>query len=149
MKRLLILISFCLITINLFAQHQPGHNTPVDPSSEIWKKLRRLKYEEVNYSFLPKFSDEIKALDGKIITVKGFIIPMQEASNTTYFMLSYYPYSNCYFCGGAGPETIVEVKASKAVIFTSKAITVTGKLKLNKDDEEHLFYILENSSLVD
>jgi hypothetical protein len=149
-KNIFLLISLMSFT-GVFAQlpqqqgHTTGHNTAADPSSETWKKLRSLKYEEINATYFPKFSEDIKALDGKVVELKGFIIPLQETTTTTYFMLSYFPFSNCYFCGAAGPETVVEVKAAKPVIYTSKPVVLSGKLKLNRSDEEHLFYILEET----
>jgi hypothetical protein len=139
----------CLVAFPLFRMaaqpHAPGHNTPVDVSSQVWKTLRGLKYEQVNSMFVPQFNAEIKALEGKKLTIKGFIIPLQETTTTTYFMLSYFPFSNCYFCGQAGPETVIEVKADKPFTYTEKPVMVSGTLKLNRDDEEHLFYILENT----
>jgi hypothetical protein len=125
--------------------HAPTHKIAADPSSDIWRKLRSLTYEQVNYVYYPKFSEEIKALEGKKVTLKGFIIPLQETTTTTYFMLSYFPFSNCYFCGQAGPETVIEVKAAKPFTYTEKPVTITGTLKLNREDEEHLFYMLEGT----
>ena len=157
MKNAVIVLVLLLAFQPLFAQpqtqplakagHSTEHKTAADPGSDVWKKLRGLKYEQVNYVYYPKFNDDIKALDGTKIKIKGFMIPLQETTTTTYFMLSYFPFSNCYFCGQAGPETVMEIKAAKPFTYTEKPITVSGTLKLNRDDEEHLFYILEGTVL--
>ena len=56
----------------------------------------------------------------------------------------------CFFCGGAGPETVLEAESKdrKTIKYTSKEITIKGKLKLNKDDINHLNFILKEAVFV-
>jgi hypothetical protein len=51
----------------------------------------------------------------------------------------------CYFCGGAGPESVIEVTVKKPLKFTSRVITLKGTLKLNDSDPDKLFYLLINA----
>jgi hypothetical protein len=95
----------------------------------------------------PKFPAGLKAMDGKKFTLDGFVIPMQTASNHNYFVLSRYPFQNCFFCGGAGPETVVEVYSDKKYSLTDQRVRVTGTLKLNENDPLHLFFILEQAQV--
>ncbi|GAB4240918.1 MAG: hypothetical protein Tsb0034_17660 [Ekhidna sp.] len=92
----------------------------------------------------PKFSDLLYEAQGKTITLEGFIIPMQQEGDQDYFVLSRFPYQSCFFCGAAGPETVVEVYSERGFRFTDEQVRVTGKLRLNEDNPLHLFYILEN-----
>lgn len=114
-------------------------NTSTD---DMWKILMSVKYKYYKDAYIPQFTDDIKAYDGKIITLKGYIYPLEEASKHSIFMLSYYPVNMCFFCGGAGPESVIEVNAKTPITHSSKPVTIKGKLKLNKVDRERVFYIL-------
>ncbi len=92
----------------------------------------------------PKFTDQLKLREGKELTLEGFIIPLQQESNQDYFVLSRFPYQSCFFCGAAGPETVVEVYSDREFRYTDERVRVTGKLRLNDDNPLHLFYILED-----
>ena len=57
----------------------------------------------------PEYSQEIIALQGKTVEVEGYIIPLKGERAQSHFMYSAYPYAMCYFCGAAGPETVMQV----------------------------------------
>ena len=96
----------------------------------------------------PVFSDKIHALNGKEVTVKGFIIPVEGYKSHKEFIFSAFPYSMCFFCGGAGPESVMEVESVEPVEYTTESITLRGKLKLNTDDVNKLMYALTEARLV-
>lgn len=54
----------------------------------------------------------------------------------------------CFFCGGAGPESVMEVTSLDAVAYTAESITLKGKLKLNSDDVNKLMYALTEARMV-
>lgn len=112
---------------------------------DIWKILLKVKYSFKGNKYTPKFEAKHKALDRKTVTISGYMYPLEEAKEHQYFMLSYYPIKVCFFCGGAGPESIIEVNTQKPVKFTSKKITLTGQLRLNPDDPDRMFFILLNA----
>ena len=91
----------------------------------------------------PKFPEQLKLREGKELTLEGFIIPLQQEADQDYFVLSRFPYQSCFFCGAAGPETVVEVYSDREFRYTDERVRVTGKLRLNDDNPLHLFYILE------
>lgn len=91
----------------------------------------------------PQFSEQLKLREGKEIVLEGFIIPLQQEGDQDFFVLSRFPYQSCFFCGGAGPETVVEVYSDHQFRFTDERVQVKGRLRLN-DDPLHLFFILEN-----
>ena len=93
---------------------------------------------------LPNFSPELVMNEGNQITLEGFIIPLDQIASQDYFVLSRFPYQSCFFCGGAGPETVVEVYAESDFRYTDGQVRVTGTLRLNRDNPLHLFYILED-----
>lgn len=91
----------------------------------------------------PMFGQKVRALEGKTVVVKGYIIPTDGYRSEKAFVFSEFPYSISFFSGGAGPETVVEVYASKPVRFTSEPVYLRGILRLNGTDPEHLIYALE------
>ena len=117
-------------------------------TEDVWKVLLKVKYSFYKNYYIPKFDDKIKALDGKIVTIKGFMYPIDEKIKHEFFYLSYYPVNVCFFCGGAGPESVVEVNSRKAIPLKSRAVNVRGKLKLNYKDRQRLFFILLNAEVI-
>lgn len=120
-----------------------------------WKTLAKVKIEKrfdetLNYEMdFPTFSKEVEALNGKEITLEGWMIPLDELRGKNYFVLSALPFANCFFCGGAGPETVLEVFLKKDLSFTEKRIKVRGKLTINPDDPLKLMYILQEAEIID
>lgn len=91
----------------------------------------------------PQFSEQLKARQGSKVTLEGFIIPLQQDTQQDFFILSRFPYQSCFFCGAAGPETVVEVYSDRSFKYTDERVRVSGTLKLN-DNPLNLFYALEN-----
>jgi hypothetical protein len=54
----------------------------------------------------------------------------------------------CFFCGGAGPESVMEVYAKEAIKYTTEAIIIKGKLELNSNDVNQLMYILNDAEMI-
>lgn len=114
--------------------------------SDIWKNLAKISYKKEYDAVMgfkidkPVFGENIKAMEGKEIEVKGYIIPVDGYKSHKEFVFSAFPYSQCFFCGGAGPETVMEVEAKEAVKFTADAITLKGKLSLNDSDVNRLMF---------
>lgn len=131
-----------------------GFCIALQAQDNAWKTLGKVTYKKEYDEMLgfkvdvPIFSDEIKKLEGKEVTIKGYIIPVEGYKSHKEFIFSAYPYSMCFFCGGAGPETVLEVKAKTAVPFTADPITIKGKLHLNSTDINKLMYSLSNVELV-
>lgn len=125
------------------------------PEKNIWKVLSKIEIERrfdetINFEVeFPIFSNEVKALNGKEITLEGWMIPLDELRGKNYFVLSALPFANCFFCGGAGPETVMEVFLKKKLSFTEKRIKVKGKLTINADDPMRLMYIMEEAEIID
>ncbi len=128
---------------------------PALPSQEGWQLFERVRFvekyfKELNdYYLAPSFDSSIKAHEGKEITLKGHYIPV-DMDEPDEIILSKSPYSMCFFCGGAGPETVAEVYfSSKRPKFKSdQMITVKGKLELNSTDVNHMNFILRNATVI-
>jgi len=141
MKKGLVASWLILFSLPILAQH-----TKIDwqfLAKVKWNEKYFPKYEETVY--YPVFSDEVTATDGKLVELSGYVIPVDVEAD--YYVLSANPFASCFFCGNAGPESVVELQlTSKKNIFrTDERATFTGRLKLNWDDLEHCNYILQNA----
>jgi len=122
-------------------------------TESLWKTLAKITYKKEYDDFLgfkidkPVFSEEIKALNGKEVRVKGFIIPVEGYKGQKEFILSAFPYSMCFFCGGAGPESVMNVSAIEPIEYSAESVILTGKLYLNSDDVNELMYSLKDARL--
>jgi hypothetical protein len=127
--------------------------TPEPPDG--WKVLSKVKFTSVFYKehqahFLtPFFDSSIRSFEGKEFVLRGHYLPL-ETDEKNVIILSRSPYSMCFFCGGAGPESVAEVHfAGKVPRFKAdQIITVKGILKLNGKDISHLNFILKEAVLV-
>ncbi len=125
------------------------------PSKSTWRTLSKITFKKVYDELMvfkvdmPVFSDQIKELDGKEITVKGYIVPTEGYKSHTEFILSAFPYNMCFFCGGAGPETVMEVESKEGVKFSADPIILKGVLRLNDNDINKLMYKIESASLIE
>ncbi len=123
-------------------------------SKNLWTTLGKVTFKKQYDEMLgfkvdvPVFADEVRALNGKLVEIKGYIIPVEGYKNQKEFVFSAFPYNMCFFCGGAGPETVMEVYAKESVKYTAEAIILRGKLELNDSDVNRLMYILNNAEMV-
>ncbi|TAH19268.1 MAG: DUF3299 domain-containing protein [Cytophagales bacterium] len=110
-----------------------------------WEKKYNKEFEEyINY---PKFGEKVKAFKDKEVIINGYFLPVEVDGN--YIVISAVPYQSCFFCGGAGVETVMEVFLKKKKKVKSLKISVKGKLYLNYDDVEHLVYLLKDAEIVE
>jgi hypothetical protein len=116
-----------------------------------WETLSRLELVSGFDDFLgeetevPFFSEELKGFEGEIVTIEGYVIPLQTSREGDFFVLSRFPYNNCFFCGNAGPETVAEIYTKDKVATEDSRVRVTGRLELNANDPLHLFFILSEA----
>ena len=121
----------------------------------VWHILSEVGYEnkpsEQNGFQIdtPKFSKRLWSYNGKKIQLKGYLIPLSELGGKNEYMLSSAPFNSCFFCGGAGPETIVEIQTKEKIKFTTKQIVMEGTIVLNDKDPDHHIYILKNIKLIE
>jgi hypothetical protein len=120
-----------------------------------WELLKNVEFDEIwseefqAYYMIPKFSNAVKAMDGKQVQIRGFIIPVDIVQD--YYVLSANPYSSCFFCGQAGPESVMEIEMVKKYegLRMDQVITFKGKLRLNVDNIYQLNYILEDAEILE
>lgn len=120
-----------------------------DQQPDGWAIFSRVKFsekffKEENTTYLyPLFDTRIRAYEGKEVVLTGHYIPW-DVEDHRVMIVSKFPNNACFFCGGAGPETVAEVYFAQAAprLKADQVITVRGKLKLNDRDVDHMNFIL-------
>ena len=144
MRTLLLTLSFFLLA-GVAAQAQ---------DTNLWKTLSKITYEKKFDELLgfkvdvPVFSEGIQELEGEMVEVSGYIVPVEGYKSHTEFIFSAYPYNMCFFCGGAGPETVMEVTSIEPIKYSTERVKLRGKLTLNSDDINRLMYIMTDATLI-
>jgi len=140
--RKILLIAFIISTLPLMAQQT---------SSANWAKLAKVTYDktedEYGEIYVPKFSTDVRSMNGKTIVLEGFIVPFDGLFDPKKIIVSALPIASCFFCGGSGPETVAEVYLKESVKYTAKAVRVTGTLYLNDKDYNQLMYVLKDAKM--
>ena len=120
-------------------------------SADNWETMADVKYEksqdEYGEIYVPKFGNDVRKMEGKTISLKGFIIPFEGMFEPKHIIISSLPIAACFFCGGSGPETVAEAYLKEEVKYTSKPVTVTGTLTLNDTDYDQLMYVLKDAKV--
>ncbi len=132
---------FLLLSNSLFAQTTIDWITLADVQFE--QKLS----EESGESFdEATFGEKVKAFEGLEVSISGYVIPLDPFGLS--FVLSRTTNANCFFCGGGGPETIIEInlqpdKLKKYEMDDRR--TFKGILQLNKTNLKHFTYLLKDA----
>ena len=132
LKNILVLVLITISAGNVFSQTTVSWNTFAQV--KFHRRYSETFGFEVNIK-PPEFSRELLALDGKEILVKGYVIPVD--IELGMYMVSANAFANCFFCGNAGPETVVElIPSSKMPRFsTDQIVTFKGILQINREGE--------------
>jgi len=141
MKQIFIFV-FLLASVRLSAQ--------LDLS---WETLSEIEYSyvqnyEANFWYgTPSFSEKVKGMEGKEVKIKGYVLPMDVSGEQ--YVLSAFPFASCFFCGGAGQESVIELRLKdfERKFETDEYLEFRGILKLN-DAELELNYILDKAQVL-
>jgi hypothetical protein len=152
-KLIIPLIALSAVVFSMGAFYQPEEvSAPAAPTELTWKALTDVQFKEVYvpeldaYYWKPTFGASVKAIEGKEVFITGYVIPVDVDDN--FYVVSRYPYANCFFCGGGGPESVVDIQfAGKNRQYkTDERLTFKGKFKLNADDIYQMNYILTGAA---
>lgn len=117
-----------------------------------WQVLSDVEFKDIYleeldaYYWMPTFGSQIVAAEGKEFFITGYVIPVDVDED--FYVLSRYPFANCFFCGGAGPESVIDLRfpgKSPRPYQTDERLSFRGVLRLNADDVYQMNYILEGA----
>ncbi|MCI0704220.1 MAG: tetratricopeptide repeat protein [Planctomycetia bacterium] len=107
-----------------------------------------LSATSVNAKGQPTFAKYLEQLDGKTVTLTGFMQPVKDELAFSAFLLLEYPVG-CWFCETPDPTGLisVELKAGITAEFRKGLVKVTGRLVLNRDDPESYLFQLKDARI--
>lgn len=131
-----------LFTVSAFSIFSPAKMT--------WRQLATVSFTEYYdskkgiWSLEAAYPQSIDALRGKDIFITGYVLPVDNKGEI--YALSAYPFSSCFFCGGAGPESVMglEFESPPGRLTTDAVKTYTGKLVLVKKPVNGFYFTLIN-----
>jgi hypothetical protein len=107
----------------------------------IWQKFLACKvgYNNKTGLYSIALTSEVKALAGKVVTLNGFVLPLDGSDRTKHFLLTRRT-PVCAFCPPGEPNEVVEIVSSKAIPWTEKMVTVSGPVALINNGEKGMFF---------
>lgn len=146
-KILLATVMIVASALSAWAQKSTYKGFP----SLVWPKLYDIKFEKAKDDLgeydKPIFSEGVKSLNGKVVTLPGYIVPFDNGMKSQHFMFTSLPLNACFFCGVGGPETVVEVYTNDIITYTEKPVEIKGTLRLNATNPDQMIYILEKAEV--
>ena len=143
MKRLGSAIFLSVVMFSLQGQELP----------DGWVLFSDVKFESKyseegeGYFLYPKFGEDLRAYEGKEVELQGYFIPIDTGDDM--LIISRYSYASCFFCGGAGPESVAAVLPREKLprFYMDQVITVRGKLELNSSNINQLNFIIREATV--
>ena len=123
------------------------HNQPVDADGVLsWEALANLDVRvetpaPLQTIFYIEFPDSLRALDGTVVRLKGFMYPLEVGETHDKFLLSAMPPA-CPFCLPGTARTLVDVRCDRPVTYTLEPVVLEGRLALLEGDDSGLYYRL-------
>jgi hypothetical protein len=104
----------------------------------------------VDKPFRPRFHKHLQQLDGKKVSLTGFMQPVTMDIEVGGFLLIEYPVG-CWFCETPDPAGMlyIEIAGGKTVPVKRGRVKVEGTLKLNTTDPEEFLYTLRGATVRD
>lgn len=139
MKKLFSILLALVISESIVAQAEVS-----------WTELEDVTFEEFydrdrsEWSLQAEFAEDIQSLEGTEIEITGYVIPLDVSGEV--YVLSAFAFTSCFFCGGAGPESVMglEFSESPGRMHTDDVISVKGTLRLNVNPGLEFHYMLDN-----
>lgn len=141
------IFKFLLIVLFTLNNHSIHAQTRIDwiNLADVTFEEKQMEEVELTYNHAT-FGASLKALEGKEVSITGYMIPMDPMGIT--FVLSRNPNATCFFCGGAGPETVLQIKVKPGTFkryTVDDRLTFKGILRMYEKDIDSLTYVLEDA----
>lgn len=148
--RLIIAMLFTGLMFPLVAKAN-GHTVLPVADTVTWLMLNDLEYKESEHKeygtvYLPKFGKKISKLANKQVIIQGYLVPVDK----TTWALSKNTYAACFFCGKAGPETVLGLtfKGDPGKLKMDANAKVKGKFVLNGTNVDDWMYSLIDAEII-
>lgn len=135
--------------IQLLDPNDPNNANLPKSEDPLWDTLITSKVE-VNGdtgAYQIVFSDAVQALNGTKIKISGFLMPLEATETFSHVLLSRKT-PTCFFCLPGGPNEMIEVYTEKPIAWSDNMVIFEGTLKLVKDEETGMVYVMEKAKLI-
>lgn len=115
----------------------------------LWSVLARTKVvADVQHGvYLARNPPEVKALDGREVTVEGFMLRTDVLPQFRRFVLTRYT-PVCAFCPPGAPNEAIEVASDRYLkASASGLVSVRGQLHVHDDGASGLFFSLDRAAV--
>jgi Tfp pilus assembly protein PilF len=121
---------------------------PISPSAINALPWELFAETSVDTKFRPTFAKYLLELDGKLVSLTGFMQPLSDDPEANGFMFIEFPVG-CWYC--EMPETTgivyVELPRGKSARLARGLMRVTGRLQLNASDPEDFLYAVRDAKV--
>ncbi len=122
-----------------------------------WKILAKTKSEPFEYKddkghsiygVKPVFTHDLMPYDNQMITMQGYMFPLNADKSQNMFLFGPFPIS-CPYHYHVGPALVIEAHGFKPIKFRYEPITIKGVLELVREGNEYnIFYRLKNVEII-
>ena len=123
-------------------QHSPNSPfapLPVRADVVPWSMLTDVKLKTRGGRPLPEFPEAVRAINGTVVRVQGFMMPLAPGEKQTHFLVTSVPLT-CSFCTPGGPESMLEVRTRTPVKYGMEPVVVEGRLQVLEADPMGIYY---------
>lgn len=118
----------------------------------VWQLLGMTTYQTTpakdgSLEYVPQFPSILEAkYENEEVAISGYLIPIDLEAGK--YALSKNPFTSCFFCGNAGPETVIELRFDKnpGRFATDEYVMIKGVLSLNRNGSG-LFFVMRNAEI--
>ena len=128
-------------------EYKPPSSTPgvMQSDDQIWKHFARCKISmDKDLTARITYIPSITALNGKNVTISGFMLPLEPADKFSHFLLTKNA-PTCAFCSPGGANEVVEVFSSRPMVWKENLITLSGTLILVNDGKKGVFFQMKDA----
>lgn len=121
---------------------------PIDPKGVNILPWSVVTETTLDRQYRPTFPRYLKDLDGKKVTLSGYLHPLGDDAELTAFLFIEYPIG-CWYCEQPEPTGIllIELPEGKTHTYTRSQVRVRGKLVLNASDPENFLYTIRDAEI--
>lgn len=103
-------------------------------------------YNDKSHQYSITYTPQVKAMEGKPITIAGFMLPLESTEKFNHFLLSKRT-PTCPFCPPGEPNEIAEVFTAKPMRYDEGIIVVTGTFRFTSNPDLGLFFQLKDATI--
>jgi hypothetical protein len=129
----------------LSLQEAPPHLRlgPPDMDGALdWSQLARAGESMYRDGRISRFPADLHALDGREVTLAGYMMPFRDGERHSEFMLGALQF-HCPACMMGDLNRLVAVKAAVPIAHTDGPLAIRGRLRLLEDSASPLYYRLD------